>query len=257
MLTWNSGYTKNRSEPRDNNDEKNKKIFYITAGLLVLAGLLLLIINLITKASSSRNNQSTPTLSVGEIQTQAVWIFSSGLTQTALALPTMTPTLTPTLTPTATNTQPAPSATSTSAFPISACYSLAFLSDITIPDNTNMQPGQLFTKTWQVSNIGTCAWDAGFILKFTTGNSLGSAPLVLTKTVSPGETTELSIQMTAPSLPGSYQGNWRLSNADGSFFGDELYVIIIVPGNNTTKTSTPSPGSATPTLSATPVPTDD
>ncbi len=230
---------------------KNKKIFYIIAGILVLAGLLLLIISLISNANSSRNSQSTPTLSVGEIQTQAVEFFSSGLTQTALAMPTMTATLTPTLTPTATQTPPTPSATSTSALPISACYSLAFLSDITIPDNTSMQPGQTFTKTWQVSNRGTCAWDAGFILKFTSGNSLGSSPVVLTKSVSAGATTELSVEMIAPSLPGSYQGNWRLSNADGSVFGDELYVIIIVPGSNPTKTSTPNPGSATPTLSAT------
>ena len=234
---------------------KTNKNFFAVAGLLVLAGSLVILSGLFINSCTSKNNRSTPTLSVEEIQTQAVGIFSSGLTQTAAALPTMTSTFTPTLTATATNTPPLPSATSTRALPISPCYSLAFLSDSTIPDNTSMQPGQVFTKTWLVSNNGTCAWDAGFILKFTSGNSLGSAPLVLTKSVSPGATTELSIQMTAPSSPGSYQGNWRLSNAEGSLFGDELYVIILVAGSSSTKTSTASPGSSTPTPSATAAPT--
>ena len=192
-------------------------------------------------ASSSKTANSTPTLSVEQVQTQAVAIFSYGLTQTALALPSDTPTPTNTSTPTDTNTPIPPQATSTIVLPTDSCFSLAFLSDITIPDNTEMTPGQEFTKTWRVRNNGSCIWDAGFKLTFTGGNSLGGAAFILTKAVNPGSTIDLSIFMIAPSTSGNYQSNWRMSNSDGVFFGDEMYAAIKVGGSTSTPTSSATP----------------
>ncbi|MDP8285027.1 MAG: NBR1-Ig-like domain-containing protein [Candidatus Electryonea clarkiae] len=189
-----------------------------------------------------------------EIQTQAVATFSSGLTQTEAAVPTLTSTLIPTITPTTTYTSTIAAVTSTSVLPVSSCYSLAFLSDITIPDNTEVLPGQKFNKTWQVRNNGSCVWEAGFILKFTSGNLLGSTSLSLSKNISPGTTAELSMQMTAPSVPGNYQGNWRMTDADGEYFGDEIYVLIIVLGSTT---STPAPPTSSPTVSVTETQSDN
>lgn len=34
--------------------------------------------------------------------------------------------------------------------------SASFVADVTIPDNTNVAGGTTFTKTWRVSNTGTC-----------------------------------------------------------------------------------------------------
>lgn len=202
-------------------------------------------------ASSSKTANSTPTLSVEQVQTQAVAIFSYGLTQTALALPSDTPTPTNTSTPTDTNTPIPPQATSTIVLPTDSCFSLAFLSDITIPDNTEMTPGQEFTKTWRVRNNGSCVWDAGFKLTFTGGNSLGGAALILTKAVNPGSIIDLSIFMIAPSTTGNYQSNWRMSNSDGVFFGDEMYAVIKVGGSTSTPINSPSSATSTPTSSAT------
>ena len=210
-----------------------------------------LLSSFVVSACASKTDTSTPTLSVEQVQTQAVATFSSGLTQTMAALPTMTSTLTPTSTPTVTNTPTKTLPTSTSVLPTSSCYSLAFISDVTIPDNTNMVPGEKFTKTWRVRNNGSCAWDAGFKLKSTGGNSLGGTALILTKDVNPGATTELSIFMTAPNKPGTYQSNWRMSNADGAYFGDDMYVIINVAGSTSTATSSPSPEPSTATATAT------
>ena len=210
--------------------------------------------SLLFGACSSKSETATPTISAEQVQTQAVATFSMGLTQTAIALPTNTPSPTNTTTPTTTNTPAEPLPTITSVLPTSSCYSLAFLSDVTIPDNTDMIPGEEFTKTWEVWNNGSCVWDSGFKLKFTSGDSLGGSTLILTKDIDPGSTTELSVFMTAPSESGSYQGNWRMSNSDGAYFGDEMYVVINVTGSALTVTSSPSPATSTPTATVTPAP---
>ncbi|MCJ7715431.1 MAG: NBR1-Ig-like domain-containing protein [Anaerolineales bacterium] len=211
-----------------------------------------LLSSLLVSACSSKKAISTPTLSLEQVQTQAVATFGAGLTQTAIALPTNTPTPTNTSTPTETNTPLPPQATSTSVLPTNSCFSLAFLSDVTIPDNTEMAPGEKFTKTWQVRNNGSCVWEAGFKLTFSGGNALGGASLILTKAVSPGTATDLSIFMTAPAKAGSYQSNWRMTNSAGVYFGDEMYAVINVTGSTLTATISSSSATPTPTVSNTP-----
>jgi hypothetical protein len=57
--------------------------------------------------------------------------------------------------------------------------------------------------------------------------------------------------MTAPTTAGTYQSNWRMQTAGGQFFGNEVYVIIVVGG--TAPTNTGAPASSTPeTPTATP-----
>jgi hypothetical protein len=111
-----------------------------------------------------------------------------------------------------------------------------------------MTPGETFTKTWLVKNNGSCTWEIGFKFAFTSGDAMGGATLVLDKAVSPGVEMELSIPMTAPTDKiGAVRGNWRMSTATGTFFGDEQYVIIILGGATSTVTATGTPGTATPT----------
>jgi hypothetical protein len=198
----------------------------------------------------------TPTAAA--IETSAVGTFAAGLTQTFLSLPTVTPTATPTFTPTTTATSSTPLATMTGAVTAtSSCYGLTLVSDVTIPDNTAMNPGQTFTKTWQVKNTGTCNWDAGFKFVFISGDSMGGIPLVLVTPVSPGAQMEVSIAMTAPSKAGAVRGHWRMSTASGTLFGSDVFVAIVV-GNSTstpTATATASTGPATATATFTPTST--
>jgi len=231
--------------------------------LYTLIGLSLLL-NILTSACNLSNADATPTFSVELAQTLAVATFSSGQTQTTIAMPTNTSTHTPSptssITLAVTNTLGAPPASGVVIQPTASCYSMAFVSDVTIPDNTNMKPGQKFTKTWRVRNNGTCAWEAGFKFNFIGGNALGGATLTLDKAVNPGAETELPIAMTAPNTSGSYQSNWRMANAAGTNFGDEVYVIIVVSGSaSTTATSTATnvsvPATATPTATETPTET--
>jgi hypothetical protein len=214
---------------------RNKLIIILIAGILVLT------------ACTGNETDLTPTVDANAIQTQAVQTFSAVLTQTALAQPTKTPV--PTLTASATF---APFATSATLPAFSqptvalttSCYSMAFVSDVTIPDNTAVAPGQTFTKTWKVVNNGSCPWEAGFKFAFTGGDAMGGTTYTLPSAVAVNATIDLSITMTAPTnKTGKVQSNWRMSTAGGQFFGNEVYVIVTVGGSALTPTATARPTS--------------
>jgi len=210
--------------------------------------------------------EPTPTLSPDQIQTQAIGTFSAALTQTARAAPSNTPvpTLTPapTFAPLVTSTGGTPFVSGPTVAPTSACYGLAFMSDVTIPDNTAMTPGQTFTKTWKVKNTGTCAWDAGFKFAFTGGDAMGGTTQTLAAPVPAGTEFNISVSMTAPNKASAIRSNWRMSTAAGQYFGDEVYVLIVVGGatstgavGTATNTTTSASATATQTPSATPTAT--
>ena len=233
---------------------KKQKKLYILLGLGM-------IINLLVSACGSKDTDATPTFSVELAQTLAVATFSSAQTQTALAMPTntATPTTTPspipTITLSVTRTSGVPPASGVVIQPTSSCNSMAFVSDVTIPDNTNMKPGQKFTKTWRVRNNGTCAWEAGFKLNFIGGDTMGGTTLTLDNAISPGSETELSVPMTAPNTSGTHRSNWRMATAAGANFGDEVYVIIVVSGTAATTTPTATGTSIVTTATPTSTPT--
>jgi hypothetical protein len=47
---------------------------------------------------------------------------------------------------------------------------------------------------------------------------------------------DISVPMSAPSTPGTYMGTWRMRNPSGTFFGDEVWVLINVQGWGPTAT---------------------
>src|SRR5512140_2023784 len=80
------------------------------------------------------------------------------------------PTIPPPATQAPTNTQgPAntPIATATSN-----CDNANFVTDVTIPDETVIDPGETFTKTWRIRNAGTCSWTPSYAVVFVSGNRM-------------------------------------------------------------------------------------
>jgi hypothetical protein len=224
---------------------------------------------LVLSACGGSSADATPTLSVEQIQTLAVMTYQAQLTQTALAQPTFTPAPTNTPIVLATDTAPSTSsevlATSTlsaSGAGSASCYALSYVKDVTIPDDTVMTPGKSFTKTWLVSNTGTCAWEPGFIFNVVSGDPLGGVAVTLNQTVQPGNQFEFSVPMVAPTnQSGELKSTWRLSDANGNFFGDGVYVLINVSGTAptatggaATATSAPATATVTPTVAATETP---
>jgi hypothetical protein len=92
--------------------------------------------------------------------------------------------------------------------------------DITIPDDTLLKPGQSFSKTWRLVNMGNCTWDHQYSVVFFSGDLL-SAPRtnVLSETVIPYQSVDITVDMVAPPQTGSYQGNWKIKNPKGELFG--------------------------------------
>lgn len=122
-----------------------------------------------------------------------------------------------------------------------------YVRDVTVPDNTVMQPGKTFTKTWLVQNQGTCNWAAGFKFSLVGGEAMGGSTLTLSSPVQSGAQIELSVAMTAPQTAGTYTGMWRMADAGGVYFGDQLTVVIQVGGANPTSPAATAAPSATPT----------
>ena len=116
--------------------------------------------------------------------------------------------LTPTNTPTITVTE-------------IPCDRASFVKDVTIPDGTDFAPGDNFTKTWRLKNTGSCTWTSGYSLIFDHGDSMGgpASKQLTAGTVAPGQTVDVSVDLTAPNASGTYKGYWKLRNPSGVVFG--------------------------------------
>ncbi len=96
----------------------------------------------------------------------------------------------------------------------------SFVSDVTIPDGTYIAPGSTFIKTWRIRNNGTTTWTTNYKLVFVSGTQMASQSYVnLPYNVGPGQTVDISVQMTAPTASGSYKSSWMLVNESGAQFG--------------------------------------
>jgi len=92
--------------------------------------------------------------------------------------------------------------------------------DLTIPDDTYLNPGEYFSKTWRLVNAGSCNWTENYSVVWFSGNDLGvkkEQPLGIN--VAPGESVDVTVDMVAPQTPGSYQSNWKLRDENNELFG--------------------------------------
>lgn len=95
-----------------------------------------------------------------------------------------------------------------------------FIQDVTVLDDTRFSPGEKFTKTWRLANAGSCTWSTSYSLIFVSGDPMsGQSPQPLTAEITPGQTADFSINLTAPASAGTYRGNWMLQNEKGDLFG--------------------------------------
>ncbi len=103
-----------------------------------------------------------------------------------------------------------------------------YVADVTIPDDTRMLPGQVFTKTWRVKNTGERPWGNGFRLVFVKGTPMTNQRSISLPACAPGQEVEISIQQTAPTRRGTYFGDWKMRDDRGNLFGEVLFLRIIV-----------------------------
>ena len=202
----------------------------------------MLIAVLITACGGANTPQEQePTPDVAVVRTSAASTVISQFTLTAAAFTPTTAapteavassTLSTPSTPGGTNTpttQPLAQVTNAQGTTVALCDSMAFVADVTIPDDTNMAPGQDFLKTWRVKNTGSCPWGEGYELVYADyANDMDGQPQPLTEVVQPGQEVEISVQFTAPSEIGNYLSAWQMENPAGVTFEDIIFVRIIV-----------------------------
>lgn len=231
---------------------------------------LVLAVSAILMTACGGGAAASPTVDVNAIGTAAVETamgqLSAQFTQTALAAPSATSMSTNTAlplatfppvtagvgSPAATSGLPTVSFNSTATTPLAgftplaspaapagptvslgdACNNSVYIADVTVPDNTEMKPGNDFVKTWRVQNTGTCTWDEGYKLAFIGGdNKLDPYTFEFKDSkdfVAGGATADLSVNLTAPLTEGSYTATWRMQSDNGSYFGTPLTVVIVV-----------------------------
>jgi len=241
--------------------------------LLVASGVSFVLWQLITRISASNLPVSSPTPN----PTQIYQTIAAVLT----AQPTGTDTATPqTVTASPTNNLPHITITPISSLsittppqglqqtlsPLPFCDQAAAGNpiDVTIPDDSLIPAGQAFTKTWKLVNAGTCIWTTNYSVRFFYGDRMGAPDILpLQAAILPAQSVEISIDMVAPQNPGTYQGNWKLSNAAGALFGigpdgdAPFWVRITVAENQSASATAPLEVTTTanPTNQVTPTPT--
>ena len=106
------------------------------------------------------------------------------------------------------------------------------LEDVTIPDGTVVAPGETFTKTWRLKNVGSCPWDASYSLVFLAGERMSAPDSVPLTVTLPGESADVSVQLAAPSKNGKYMGIFGLRNSLGQEIAigtsNNVWVDIVV-----------------------------
>lgn len=190
--------------------------------LIALLGLTLVLLTACNFPRAGATPQARPeTILTYAAQTvEAQLTLSAGEIQATITPGGATPTATPEPGDTAT-TPPDTTATTGSTATTEICDRAGFVRDINYPDDTVVEAGEVFTKTWRLENTGTCAWNSNYAIVFDHGDAMGSpASLPLTDgSVPPGEEVEVSIALAAPDDPGEYQGFWKLRNQAGEIFG--------------------------------------
>lgn len=193
--------------------QKNHRLLLLTGTFVILAAL----------ACNAPGGETPPAATMLPPTTRASQTQVSPTPPPSLAAPTPTDT-------------PVPDVSGPDGCTLNAAY----VADVTIPDDTLFDPGAAFTKVWRVRNSGTCVWEQGTQLIFIAGDPLGGPTAVdVSQEVSPDANVDVSVDFVAPTSPGTYRSNWRLQAPDGTRFGTQVYVQIIVP-EPATKTPTPT-----------------
>jgi len=168
--------------------------------------------------------------------TRSIFITSTlPPTRPGLSLPTDTP---PAETPDSFTTPGTPTGSET-AVPAGASSdgsctdSAVMIEDVTVPDNAQMSKGQKFTKTWRFLNNGKCNW-SGYTIAFVAGDRMESPDTAAVPETEAGQTVDVSVELTAPSIDGSYTGFYELRKPNGEALSigiENTFWVKILIGN--------------------------
>ena len=185
------------------------------------------------------------TVVVAQTQTALAASPTPLATNTPAISPTPRSTSTPLLTSTALTSAPSSTpfrlSTPLSTLSNTSCDNANFITDVTYRDGSEVAAGSTFIKTWRFKNLGPCTWTTKYRLVFSYVSDTGKngvftppAPVNFPNIVLPGENLEISVTLTAPTKPATYQAVFVMQNDkgyniplvnEGSY---EFYVLFVV-----------------------------
>jgi len=108
-----------------------------------------------------------------------------------------------------------------------------YIEDLTIPDGTIVAPGETIVKRWSVQNSGTCDWGPDYRLVHISGEGLTGPDEVALYPAVAGSDAVWQVVLQAPMETGTYHSRWQARAPDGTFFGEEVYVVVTVAAGPT------------------------
>ena len=116
-----------------------------------------------------------------------------------------------------------------------------FIEDLSVPDGSEVFPGSEIDKRWSVENVGSCDWGAGYRLVRVSADALGGPDEIALYPARAGTRAIWQVVFAAPDSLGEAISEWQAQAPDGTRFGDEVFVyVIVVPP--LTPTASPLPG---------------
>jgi len=219
---------------------KTSAVIGVVLGMLSLA------------ACAPRPATAAPTIDLNPFRTEVASTVLAQVTQTVCPVPSDTPSPSPTvtainvaaITPTLmASTTPVLTGTLVTGTPATGTpepvlEDRAQWVSQSILDGSMFAPGETFTMTWRLENVGSSTWTAGYLLRHYSGDAFGAIKEIpLGRDVPPGQTAEISVLMKAPNLTGDFRSDWVLSNQNRSNFKEPVFLKITVA----VPTTTPSP----------------
>ncbi len=209
-----------------------------------------LFLGIVALAACNLPGAATPAISEDAVQTAAAMTVQAALTQAVQTTPTVAPNTALSPTPVANGVvftvTPAPTfvKSSTPQPTQDKCNVAHFVADVTVPDGTVFKPGETFTKTWRLKNVGTCTWE-NYTLVFDSGAKMGGPSIQpIPGPVAPGAVVDVSVNLIAPTKEGTYKGFWRLRDDKDVLFGlttgNAFWVEIKVVKEKPTATPAPT-----------------
>jgi hypothetical protein len=101
--------------------------------------------------------------------------------------------------------------------------------DKTILPGTEIVGGQSFEKIWTIQNVGNVTWNTNYTFQVAEAEDFGNYEVHrFSSDVNPGECIDLSINLLAPKVPGTYTGTWALFDDVGKRFSfDEARIVTL------------------------------
>jgi hypothetical protein len=98
-----------------------------------------------------------------------------------------------------------------------------FVADLTIPDGTQVEPGQEIEKIWRVRNCGDTTWDGYRAVR---EEGTFGPPDFAVPTAPPGATVDLTVRLQVPTSTGEHWALYRLVGPGSRLFGITVVVDV-------------------------------